>query len=137
MTSVVGATAGCSTFVVAGAEGDEGGGGGGRTEDSVVSVCICDAGSMAVEVVTSVGVTTEGSSVTGAMVGAVRARERVHRLPLTVVIDSWGEAMQAIGQRAIPARAQKKRQREKAPSAAGALDILNWEIRRFLLCDAE
>lgn len=26
---------------------------------------------------------------------AVRARERVHRLPFTVVIDSCGEAMQA------------------------------------------
>ena len=28
-------------------------------------------------------------------VAAVRARERVHRLPFTVVIDSCGEAIQA------------------------------------------
>jgi hypothetical protein len=65
-------------------------------------------------------------------VAAVRARERVHRLPFTVVIDSCGEAMQATGsKRETPARAQSKRRRERNPSAAGAFSILTWEIEVF------
>jgi hypothetical protein len=47
--------------------------------------------------VTSVGATTAGSGVVKMEVAAVRARERVHRLPFTVVIDSCGDAMQATG----------------------------------------
>lgn len=45
----------------------------------------------------SVGATTEIATGVGIEVdvAAVRARERVHRRPLTVVIDSCGEAMQA------------------------------------------
>jgi hypothetical protein len=47
-------------------------------------------------VVRSVGAAAVGVA-TGVEVdvAAVRARERVHRLPLTVVIDSCGVAMQA------------------------------------------
>lgn len=59
--------------------------------------------------VTSVGVATEGSSVVKLEVVAVRALERVHRLPLTVVIDSEGVAMQANSSwKETPARAQEK-----------------------------
>lgn len=86
--SVVDAMAGCSAGTV---EVGEGGG-----EDCSMALdCICGACSMAVEVVNSVGVTIDGSSVVEVEVAAVRARERVHRLPFTVVIDSCGEAMQA------------------------------------------
>lgn len=35
----------------------------------------------------------------GALVASVRARERVHRLPFTVVIDSGGEAIRATSHR--------------------------------------
>ena len=51
-----------------------------------------------VEVVGSVGATAVGAAAGVEMevdVAAVRARERVHLLPFTVVIDSCGEAMQA------------------------------------------
>jgi hypothetical protein len=78
-----------------------------------------------VEVVTSVGVTTAGSAVVVVKmeVAAVRARERVHRRPFTVVIDSWGDAMQAMGsQKETPARlrvviGRKEIQAPQAPSA--------------------
>lgn len=53
----------------------------------MVLVCICGASSAAVDVVVSGGVTVD-VSVVWEVVRAVRARERVHRLPLTVVIDS-------------------------------------------------
>jgi hypothetical protein len=91
-----------------------------------------------VEVVTSVGVTIAGSSVMKVEVAAVRARERVHRLPFTVVIDSCGEAMQATAYtEKRPTRAQERRRREGTPSAAGALGILTWEIEvfRYLMLD--
>lgn len=65
---------------------------------------------------------------------AVRARERVHRLPFTVVIDSCGVAIQATAQRReTPARAQDEGRKERTPRAAGALCILNWEIE--VSCD--
>jgi hypothetical protein len=76
-----------------------------------------------------VGVATGGSEVVRIEVAAVRARERVHRRPLTVVIDSCGEAMQATGSiKETPTRAQKRRRRERNSSAAGALSILTWEM---------
>jgi hypothetical protein len=86
----------------AAAEDDGGGGGGGEAREEAAPttvVCACCACSAVVEVVTSVGVTTAGSAVVVVRieVAAVRARERVHRRPLTVVIDSCGEAMQATG----------------------------------------
>tara|TARA_R110002003_G_scaffold53_4_gene4655 strand:+ start:2657 stop:3217 length:561 start_codon:yes stop_codon:yes gene_type:complete len=90
---VVGAAAGCSACVVEEEAAAGGGGGGASTE----LVCICGACSTAGEVVTSVGATTAGSGVVKMEVAAVRARERVHRLPFTVVIDSCGDAMQATG----------------------------------------
>lgn len=98
-TSVVGAVAGCSAIAVVGCSAiavEEGGGGGGA---SAALVCICGASSMAVEVVNSVGVRIDGSSVVRVEVAAVRARDRVHLLPLTVVIDSCGEAIQATAHR--------------------------------------
>jgi hypothetical protein len=85
----VGCSVGCSAAVV----DEEGGGGGGGA--AAVLVCICDASSTVVDEVTSVGVTTADSSVVVEVVAAVRAREREHRFPLTVVIDSCGVAMRA------------------------------------------
>ena len=49
-------------------------------------VCICDVSSAAVDVVTAGGAAVDVSVVLE-VVRAVRARERVHRLPFTVVID--------------------------------------------------
>jgi hypothetical protein len=57
-------------------------------------VCSCCSSEVVVDEVNSLGVTTGGSEARVVDVAAVRARERVHRLPLTVVIDSWGVAMQ-------------------------------------------
>jgi hypothetical protein len=89
-----------------------------------------------VDVAISVVVVTAGGScvvVVRIEVAAVRARERVHRRPLTVVIDSCGEAMQATGaMEETPARAQKSRRRERKRSAAGALSILTWEMQVLL-----
>jgi hypothetical protein len=59
---------------------------------------VCGACSAIVEAVGSVGATTVGAAAGVEIevdVAAVRARERVHRLPFTVVTDSCGEAMQA------------------------------------------
>jgi hypothetical protein len=71
-----------------------------------------------------VGVTTAASCVEVVRmeeVAAVRARERVHRLPLTVVIDSCGEAMQATGSiKETPARL-KREDGEKGNQAPRAL----------------
>ena len=115
----------------AAAAGDDEGGGGGTA--SAALVCTGGASSAVVEVLASVGVTTAGSCVVRIEVAAVRARERVHRRPLTVVIDSCGEAMQATGSiKQTPARAQKRRRREINPSAAGALSILTWEIEEIV-----
>lgn len=68
-------------------------GGGGGSEDSAALVSTCWASEVVVVEVNSVGVTTAGSAVE-VEVAAVRARERVHRLPLTVVVKSCGVAMQ-------------------------------------------
>jgi hypothetical protein len=87
----VGCSVGCSAAVV----DEEGGGGGGGGGAAAVLVCICDASSRVVDEVTSVGVTTADSSVVVEVVAAVRAREREHRFPFTVVIDSCGVAMRA------------------------------------------
>jgi hypothetical protein len=70
---------------------------------------------MAVDVVTSVGETTAGSSAMVEVGAAVRARERVHRLPFTVVIDSCGVAMQAMARR---------RKRQQGLSGRGEETIL-------------
>lgn len=99
--SVVGAATGCSACAVdEGGSGDGGGGAGGGAAGGATAalVCICGTCATAVEVVASVGVTTVGCSLTSEVVAAVRARERVHRLPLTVVIDSCGDAMQTTAQ---------------------------------------
>ncbi len=58
--------------------------------------CVDDASCAVVEMVDSFGAAVVGVAA-GVEVdwAAVRARERVHRLPFTVVIDSCGEAMQA------------------------------------------
>lgn len=89
--TAVGCCAGWSAGVVveAGAveEGGGGGGGGGGGDDVwAVVVCICDVSSAAVDVVTAGGAAVDVSVVLE-VVRAVRARERVHRLPFTVVID--------------------------------------------------
>jgi hypothetical protein len=99
--------------------------------DSTALVCAGGGATTAVEVAMSVVVTSGGACVVVVRieVAAVRARERVHRRPLTVVIDSCGVAMQATGSmKETPARAQERRRREGKPSAAGALGILKWEI---------
>lgn len=59
--------------------------------------CVCCVRSITVEVVGSVGAATVDAAGVeiGVDVAAVRARDRVHRLPFTVVIDSCGVAMQA------------------------------------------
>jgi hypothetical protein len=130
---VVGAAAGCSAGAEGGGAADDTGGGRGASAAALV----CTAGAAAVvdvDVVTSDGATTAGSDVVRieVEVAAVRARERVHRRPLTVVIDSCGEAMQATGSmKETPARAQNWRRRERNPSAAGALSILTWEMKGF------
>jgi hypothetical protein len=104
--------------------GDGEGAAGGGEETATALVCAWGACSGEVEVVTSVGVTIDGSSVVRLEVVAVRARERVHRLPFTVVIDSDGVAMQANGSlKETPTRAQGKRRKERYASAAGALSI--------------
>lgn len=71
----------------AGADGDEGGGSGAALD------WICWASEVVVEEVNSVEVISAASEVRVDM-AAVRAWERVHRLPLTVVTDSCGVAMQ-------------------------------------------
>ena len=99
--ALVGATSGVSAGVSAGGEEDAGGGGGGgggggaggADDCSAALVWICCASSV-VEVCSSVGVTWAGASEVKDEVTAVRARERVHRLPLTVVTESCGVAMQ-------------------------------------------
>ena len=78
--SVVDAVAGCSVDTMEGVKGGEGG-------SSMALVCICGASSMAVEVVGSVEVMIDSSWTADVDVAAVRARERVHRFPFTVVID--------------------------------------------------
>jgi hypothetical protein len=131
---VVGAAAGCSAGAEEGGAADDAGGAGGGASATAL---VCTAGAAAVvdvDVVTSDGATTAGSDVVRieVEVAAVRARERVHRRPLTVVIDSCGEAMQATGSiEETPTRAQKRRRRERNPSAAGALSILTWEMKAF------
>ena len=93
VVDVVGTVAGCcagwsaGVVVEAGAVEEGGGGGGGGGDDVwAVVVCICDVSSAAVDVVTAGGVAVDVSVVLE-VVRAVRARERVHRLPFTVVID--------------------------------------------------
>jgi hypothetical protein len=90
--AATGCSVGCSAEVV-----DELGGGGGAA--AAVLVCTRDASSAVVDVVTSVGVTTAVSAVVLEVVAAVRARERIHRLPFTVVTDSCGLAMRATAHR--------------------------------------
>lgn len=94
VVDVVGTAVGCCTgwsagvVVESGAVEEGGGGGGGGGDDvwAVVVVCICDVSSAAVDVVTAGGAAVDVSVVLE-VVRAVRARERVHRLPFTVVID--------------------------------------------------
>lgn len=43
------------------------------------------------------------------VVTATRARERVHRLPLTVVIDSGGDAIRALSHRKTRRKGRKER----------------------------
>lgn len=61
-------------------------------------VCICGVFCTVVELVTSAVVAMDEVD-GGALVASVRARERVHRLPFTVVIDSGGEAIRATSHR--------------------------------------
>lgn len=60
-------------------------------------VCCCGGCSADADEVASVGFTAAGSCVVevdiDVDVAAVRARERVHRLPLTVVMEPGGEAI--------------------------------------------
>lgn len=57
-----------------------------------------------------------------AEVAAVLARERVHRLPFTVVTSSWGVAMQATGDGGKKRRqGLKKREEKKGLQAPRAL----------------
>jgi hypothetical protein len=101
---------------------DDGGGGGGG--GSAALVCVCGGSTAVVDVVVSVGVTTADSRVVVVRmeeVAAVRARERVHRLPLTVVIDSCGEAMQAIGSIKETLARLKREDGEKENQAPRAL----------------
>ena len=70
---------------------------------------------------TSVGVTTAASDEVRIEVAAVRTRERVHRRPLTVVIDSCGEAMQSTGSMKETPTGLKKRDGEKEMQARRAL----------------
>jgi hypothetical protein len=136
---VVGATIGdsASTEEGAGATACAGGtdGGRGEGEGSTALVCTWGGSTAVVDVAISVVVTAGGCCVVEVRieVAAVRARERVHRRPLTVVIDSCGEAMQATGAMGeTPARAQKSRRRERKLSAAGALSILTWKMQVLL-----
>jgi hypothetical protein len=101
LADVVAAAGGGSADADEDEAGGGGGGGGseGGAEDAAALVCICGACAAGVEEVTSVGVTTAGSCVVRLEVAAVRARERVHRLPFTFVVDSWGVAMQATDHR--------------------------------------
>jgi uncharacterized spore protein YtfJ len=94
VVDVVGTAVGCCAGWSAGVvvetgaveEGGGGGGGGGGDDVWAVVVCICDVSSAAVDVVTAGGAAVDVSVVLE-VVRAVRARERVHRLPFTVVID--------------------------------------------------
>jgi hypothetical protein len=76
---------------------------------------------MVVDVVTSVGVMIDGSSVVVEVVTAVRARERVHRLPFTVVIDSDGVAMRATAHRKKHRPGLRRRDEEKGLQTPRAL----------------
>jgi hypothetical protein len=56
----------------------------------------------------------------------VRARERVHRFPFTVVIDSCGVAMQTTGSwKETPAKAQERRRRERETKRRGRFEHIN------------
>jgi len=117
----------------AGADEDEAGGGSeGGADDAAALVCICGACAAGIEEVTSVGVTTAGSSVVRLEVVAVRARDRVQRLPFTVVVDSWGAAMQPTDHRGKANKGQGEEERERR-CAAGALCISTREIELLLL----
>jgi hypothetical protein len=70
--------------------------GGGEAASAALD-CTWGACSTGVETVISVGVTTTGAALVTIEGTKVRARERVHRLPFTVVIDSCGVAMQTTG----------------------------------------
>lgn len=102
----VGAATGCSAGAEDEGDAAAGGGGGGGGEDSAGAstaldctggACAGGACAAGVVAVTSVGVTTAGSCEVTIEEARVRARERVHRFPLTVVIDSCGVAMQTTG----------------------------------------
>lgn len=82
--------------VNAGGAGGDGGGGGCWDAGGLAAGCVRGGCSAVVEVVDSMGAAAVGVAV-GVEVGvvAVRAWERVHRLPFTVVIDSCGVAIQA------------------------------------------
>lgn len=91
--AIVGVRTDCSAGDEAiGTSGDDSGGG---AEGLMLLVGICGASCTTVEVVTSVGVTTADVSEMTAGVVTNRARERVHRFPFTVVMDSRGVAMHA------------------------------------------
>jgi hypothetical protein len=85
---VSGGGASCAASVV---EVEEGGGG--RGGASVVVVCICAASCVVEGGVDSVEESTTSVEMS-VDVAAVRARERVHRRPFTVVVRSCGVAMQ-------------------------------------------
>lgn len=77
----------------AGAGGGGGGGGGSGCSDAEPPAAVCCVGTAAaiVDEVGSVGATADGTAAGVEVevgVAAVRARERVHRLPFTVVTDS-------------------------------------------------
>lgn len=82
----------------AGGAGGGGGGDGGCWDAGGLAggCCVCGGCSATAEVVDSMGAAAVGVAIEVEVgVAAVRARERVHRLPFTVVIDSCGVAMQA------------------------------------------
>lgn len=122
---VVGAAAGGSIA------GDDGGGAaakddGDRGGASAALVCAGGASCAVVDVVTCGGSAAVVSWVVKTEVAAVLARERVHRRPLTVVIDSCGEAMQTTGSiKQTPGRAQKRKTERKKSKRRGRFEHIN------------
>lgn len=124
---VVGAGAGWSIA------GDDGGGSAAAAEDgggwgaaSAAVVCAGGVSCAVVDVVTCGCSTAAVSWVVRTEVAAVRARERVHRRPLTVVIDSCGEAMQTTGSiRESLATTRKRKTERKKSKRRGRFEHIN------------
>lgn len=110
---------GCACAAEEGTGSGDGAGGAGASAAALV--CICGTCSAICEVLTSVGMTMVGSSGAATVVAAVRARERVHRRPFTVVTNSCGEAMQATNSSRKRQQGLKRRNREKEIRALWAL----------------